>query len=107
MLTSVDEHVEPRVFGNLYADVVPPGPRLDTCACFDQFPDRPPIRDGVSFHPEQQDTTSPGWHHLLELIDQAATDHREEFRPLTEMSAAECSQVITLRSSPLRWCMGS
>jgi len=28
MLTSVDEHVEPRVFGNLYADVVPTGPRL-------------------------------------------------------------------------------
>ncbi|MEU9107773.1 hypothetical protein AB0D54_26255 [Streptomyces xanthophaeus] len=36
------------------------------------------------------------WQHLLELIDEAAADGREGFRPLVELSPEERRQVITL-----------
>jgi len=97
-LPSMDESVEPRVFRNVWADVVPAGEPLSSCTCFEQLPGTSPVSGAVRFHPEQQDTASPGWQHLLELIDQAANDHREEFRPLTELTEIERSQVITLPS---------
>ena len=53
-------------------------------------------RRGVSFHKEQQDTQAAGWLRLLALIDEAAADGREVFKPFVEMSAAERRQVITL-----------
>jgi hypothetical protein len=54
---------------------------------------------GVRFHRERQDTSAPGWLHLLALIDEAAADGREVFRPLVEMSPEERRQVITLPPS--------
>jgi hypothetical protein len=48
------------------------------------------------FHAELQDTSAAGWLHLLTLIDEAAADGRETFRPREEMSPEECKQVITL-----------
>lgn len=69
-------------------------PYVDTCSCFDQRKPHPRARAG--FHPELQDTSAPGWQHLLELIDEAAADGREEFRPLVELSPGERRQVITL-----------
>jgi len=44
-----------------------------------------PVRE-VRFHRERQDRSAPGWLHMLALIDQAAADGREVFRPLAEMS---------------------
>jgi hypothetical protein len=53
----------------------------------------------VRFHPERQDTSLPGWLRMLALIDEAAADGREVFKPLVEMSPQERRQVITLPSS--------
>jgi len=50
----------------------------------------------VRFHRDGQDTSAPGWRHLLALIDEAAADGREVFRPLVEMSLEERRQVVTL-----------
>lgn len=53
----------------------------------------------MHFHPERQDTSAPGWLHLLTLIEEAAADGRDVFRPLAEMSPDERRQVITLPPS--------
>jgi len=66
----------------------------DVCRCFDQYEVRPP--HVVRLHAERQDTASSGWRHLLELVEEAASDGREVFRPLAELSPAERRQVITL-----------
>ncbi|MFF4541070.1 leucine-rich repeat domain-containing protein [Streptomyces aureus] len=75
-------------------------PRKRTCPCFSQS--RPQPRARVGFHGERQDTSAPGWRHLLELIDEAAADGREEFLPLTELSPEERQQIITLPPSIAR-----
>lgn len=66
----------------------------DICRCFDQTRSQPRAR--VGFHTERQDTSAPGWQHLLELIDEAAADGREEFRPLVELNPQERRQIVTL-----------
>jgi hypothetical protein len=66
----------------------------DTCRCFDQIRSHPRAR--VGFHAERQDTSAPGWQHLLALIDEAAADGREEFRPLVELTPQERRQIVTL-----------
>ncbi|MFJ8593369.1 leucine-rich repeat domain-containing protein [Streptomyces sp. NPDC093598] len=71
--------------------------RADTCSCFDQWAPHPRAR--VGFHAERQDTSAPGWQRLLELVDEAAADGREEFRPLTELSPEERRQIVTLPPS--------
>ncbi|MEW5626240.1 leucine-rich repeat domain-containing protein [Streptomyces hydrogenans] len=73
------------------------GPRREVCRCFDQYRAHPRAR--VGFHAERQDTSAPGWLRLLELVDEAAADGREEFRPLVELSPEERRQVITLPPS--------
>nr|WP_243876346.1 leucine-rich repeat domain-containing protein [Streptomyces sp. 846.5] len=87
----------PRVFGNRWADAVGPAggvPDRDRCECFEQYRDRP--QPSVHFHPDRQDTTAPGRQHLLALIEEAAADRREVFKPLVELSAEERRQLITL-----------
>ncbi len=69
----------------------------DACGCFDQT--RPHPRARVGFHAECQDTSAAGWQHLLELVDEAAADGREEFRPLVELSPEERRQIVTLPPS--------
>lgn len=91
----------PRVFSNRFADAVGPGDiraGYDRCACFDYLRVQDPARE-VRFHRERQDTSAPGWLHLLALIDEAAADGREVFRPLVEMSPQERRQVVTLPAS--------
>ncbi|MEU4075513.1 leucine-rich repeat domain-containing protein [Streptomyces venezuelae] len=90
---------EPPVVANRWADVSDPvsGGRVvfrDFCSCFDQS--RPHPRARVGFHAERQDPTAPGWRRLLELVEEAAADGREEFKPLIELSPEERRQVITL-----------
>lgn len=91
----------PRVFSNRFADAVSPGDiraGYDLCSCFGYAHVQVPARE-VRFHPERQDTSAPGWLHMLALIDDAAADGREVFRPLVEMSLEERRQVITLPPS--------
>ena len=97
----VDEG-EPRLFVNRWGDTSDPASvgrasYRDECVCFDQAKPHPRAR--VGFHAERQDTSTAGWRHLLELIDEAAEDGREEFRPLVELSAEERRQVVTLPTS--------
>ncbi|MEV7026861.1 leucine-rich repeat domain-containing protein [Kitasatospora sp. NPDC093558] len=66
----------------------------DICTCFDQY--RAGNRRRVRFHGERQDTSSPAWQHLLALVEEAAADGREVFRPLAEMSPRERRQIVTL-----------
>ncbi|MFF1739048.1 leucine-rich repeat domain-containing protein [Streptomyces mirabilis] len=69
----------------------------DICRCFDHIRSQPRAR--VGFHAERQDTSAPGWQHLLALIDEAAADGREEFRPLVELNPQERRQIVTLPPS--------
>ncbi len=50
----------------------------------------------VVFHSDQQDTTVDGWKRLLDLIDQAAADGREEFAPRQDIPDHEWMQIVTL-----------
>ncbi|MFE7788679.1 hypothetical protein [Streptomyces sp. NPDC057460] len=97
---------EPRLYVNRWGDTSDPVTgrsahrEMDVCSCFDQSKPHPRAR--VGFHTERQDTSAPGWQHLLELVDEAAADGREEFRPLIELSPEERRQVITLPPSIAR-----
>ena len=68
--------------------------KRDQCRCLGQRLERPPR--GVRFHKDRQDTEAAGWRRLLELIEEAAEDQREVFKPLVELSAEQRRQVITL-----------
>jgi hypothetical protein len=91
---------EPHLYPNRFADAVGPSdgsPDRDRCECVGRSPKTRPAQ--VRFHAERQDTGSPGWQHLLALIDEAAADGRPVFRPFVELSPAERRQVITLPPS--------
>lgn len=90
------DEMQPRLIGNRWADAAGPGGGVDRdrCACFGQGRRQEPKQ--VRFHAERQDTSAPGWRNLLALIDEAATDGREVFRPLVELSPDERRQIVTL-----------
>lgn len=73
------------------------GSYRNTCACFDQW--QVSNRRRARFHSERQDTSAPGWQHLVALVEEAAADGREVFRPLVELSPSERRQIITLPAS--------
>ncbi|GIE75061.1 hypothetical protein Aph02nite_10110 [Actinoplanes philippinensis] len=90
----------PRVFVNRFADAVGPGPQgraRQLCRCVGYSKATRPV--AVAFHGERQDTGSAGWRRMLELIDEAAADGREVFRPLVEMTAEQRYDLITLPRS--------
>jgi hypothetical protein len=92
-----DAGTEPRLFANRFADAVGPSgsqPGRDRCRCIGHSAATRPAR--VAFHADRQDTDSPGWRHLLALIDEAAADGRTVFKPFVELSAAERRQIVTL-----------
>ncbi|MFE7068986.1 leucine-rich repeat domain-containing protein [Streptomyces sp. NPDC057620] len=98
-----DEQLPARVYPNRFPEAVDsrPGVSQDFCDCFSQ------IRVNssgakTSFHAEVQDTSAPGWLRLLQLIEEAAADGREEFRPLPELSPEERRQIVTLPASIAR-----
>ncbi|MFC8719778.1 leucine-rich repeat domain-containing protein [Kitasatospora sp. NPDC057198] len=78
----------PQVFVNRFPG--PAGP-VDGCSCAG--------RRRVRFHRERQDVSAPGWLRLLELVEEAAADGREEFAPLEELTAEQRRQVVTLPPS--------
>lgn len=91
---------QPRLFGNRWADAVGPGgdePARDRCHCLDRRKEHDRTKAG--FHPDRQNTSAPGWLRLLELIDEAASDGREVFKPLVELSPGERRQIVTLPPS--------
>lgn len=48
------------------------------------------------FHEDIQDTSSPGWLRLLDLIEEARSDRWHTFRPSHHMSPELYSQIVTL-----------
>ncbi|MFI0351135.1 hypothetical protein [Actinomadura sp. 9N407] len=85
-----------RTFGNRWADAVGPGGGSDRDRCTCCHWDGEQQAERVHFHGERQDTSAPGWLRLLELIEEAAADGREEFKPLVELGPAERRQIVTL-----------
>jgi len=71
---------------------------LSHCGCFEQADRRPADRGWpeTHFHSDVQDTESEGWKRLLDLVEVAAEDAREEFAPFRQMTREAESQVITL-----------
>lgn len=72
----------------------------DRCRCFNQHRSGP-ARE-IRFHAERQDTSAPGWRRLLELVEEAAADGREVFRPLADLPPAQRRQIVTLPSGIAR-----
>jgi hypothetical protein len=68
------------------------------CHCLDPQ-DRKAKWSELKLHTEQQDTACPGWKRLMQLIEEAATDGREEFSPGREMTPEEWAQIVTLPPS--------
>ncbi|MFJ8442691.1 leucine-rich repeat domain-containing protein [Kitasatospora griseola] len=93
MSTEKAPHLFSNRFAGMAGDVEQPVAEL--CRCLGAEMDC----QSVWFHPERQDTSASGWLRLLELIEEAAADGREEFAPLTEMSAEQRRQVVTLPAS--------
>ncbi|MFG3589446.1 leucine-rich repeat domain-containing protein [Streptomyces sp. NPDC047990] len=96
----MDEQRPARVFPNRFPEAVDsrPGVPQDSCRCFSQVRASYP-GTVTSFHTEIQDTSAPGWLRLLELIEEAVADGRDEFRPLPELSPEERRQIVTLPTS--------
>jgi hypothetical protein len=84
------ESTPPLLHNRFAADAVGRSPVRAEETCFQQ----PGAR--VRFHGERQDTSSAGWRRLLELIDEAAADGREVFRPLVDLTPAERADLVTL-----------
>src|SRR4051812_40175312 len=53
----------------------------------------------LKLHAEEQDTACSGWARLLDLIEEAANDGREEFSPGREMKPEQWAQITTLPAS--------
>lgn len=67
------------------------------CLCFDPYDSGNSLE--MLFHSEKQDTSCDAWQHLLEFIEQAALDQREEFDLFDNFTIEERSQIITLPPS--------
>jgi hypothetical protein len=53
----------------------------------------------LKLHIEQQNTTCSSWERILELIDGAANDKREEFSPGREMTPEQWTHLVSLPPS--------
>ncbi|QDU57369.1 hypothetical protein Pan181_35840 [Aeoliella mucimassa] len=53
----------------------------------------------LALHGEVQDERAPAWIQLLELIEQAAADGREEFAPGRDIDPHDWTQIVTLPAS--------
>src|SRR5262245_15339583 len=67
------------------------------CDCFDQH--RAIQRPETYFHGEVQDIGCDGWKRLVDLIEAAAADGREEFSPGLAIPKDEWRRVVTLPKS--------
>jgi uncharacterized protein (TIGR02996 family) len=70
-------------------------PRRPSCPCFQAtYFDRPWTE--VGFHREPQDTECDAWKRLLDLVEQAARDGREEFAPIHALDPDDWGRIVTL-----------
>ncbi|WP_422930251.1 TIGR02996 domain-containing protein [Singulisphaera sp. PoT] len=70
------------------------------CQCFDMGGHPQKKRSPLPcFHTDAQDTECDAWKRLLDLIEEAAADGREEFDPFLGMSLQERSKIVTLPAS--------
>lgn len=53
----------------------------------------------LGIHADVQDTNCGAWKKLLDLVEAAAVDGREEFAPIKVLSREELRQIVTLPSS--------
>jgi hypothetical protein len=93
----MSEEPNPQSFANRWPDAAGPGARgsdRDFCDCAEPISSR--RQRPTRFHPERQDTNAPGWIRLLELIDEAAIDGREVFKPLAELTAEQPQGYVQL-----------
>ncbi|MEP0062041.1 HEAT repeat domain-containing protein [Rhodopirellula bahusiensis] len=72
-----------------------------SCNCLDPQADDRPWTE-LKLHLEEQDTNSPGWLKLLELVEEAVSDQRAEFAPARDMTPSEWAQIVTLPPSIAR-----
>jgi uncharacterized protein (TIGR02996 family) len=68
------------------------------CDCFDAVYPRL-SRSTPYLHVEVQDTECDEWKRLLDLVEQAAADGRDEFAPLQGMSPTDRAKILTLPAS--------
>lgn len=73
-------------------------PDQPTCRCFHGLyePKGKERARPVEFHIESQDTECDAWKRLCELVEEAASDEREEFEPAREVGWDAWIQIITL-----------
>lgn len=66
-----------------------------SCICMGS-PAQGTRKRALHLHDEAQDTSAPGWQHLLDLVEQAARDGRREFAPALEIDPVHWTQMMTL-----------
>lgn len=66
-----------------------------SCGCFEGLGDRVK-RHTPYLHTDAQDTECGPWKRLLDRIEEAAADGREEFSPLRDMPGGDRAQILTL-----------
>lgn len=87
----------PRLYPNVFADESKVWTvKRSFCKCRLESKNDEGTWEELSLHLEAQDTDSRPWHRLLELIDKAVADGRDEFSPGREMDPRDWSQIVTL-----------
>jgi hypothetical protein len=87
---------QPRLYQNQWArEAKVWSVKRQFCDCVDD-PKPGEERRDLTLHLAEQDTQCRGWQRLLELIDEAAADGREEFSPARDMDPADWRQIVTL-----------
>lgn len=90
---------KPKVFKNLWAkEAAANSVARPMCQCLNPQYDASKWSE-LELHTEEQDTAVPGWARLLELIEAAARDGRQEFSPGREMPPDQWAQITTLPAS--------
>jgi len=69
---------------------------VTTCNCLDPQYEKTQTWSELALHSEPQDTTCDAWKRLLDLVEQAAHDGREVFKPAPEMQWEDWIQIVTL-----------
>jgi hypothetical protein len=89
----------PRLYENRFAaDLQRVALHPPVCHCLDAQDGKESWQE-LSFHTEPQDTSSPAWYRLLELVDETAAAGYEEFAPGRVLAPRDWMQVVTLPST--------
>jgi len=98
-MTEPSEPDRPKLYANRFAKESKVWTvRRSGCDCFLGESDGGKLRE-LSLHLDPQDTNCTAWYRLLELIDEAAADERQEFSPAREMDPRDWGRSVTLPAS--------